>query len=91
MSVREQLPQEFVSSMRTQLGEEIEDFLDCYEKEGWAGIRLNTSKISVQDAKEKLPFLLRSIPWTENGFYVEKKTKISENPFYYAGLYYIQE
>ncbi|MCD8338184.1 MAG: RsmB/NOP family class I SAM-dependent RNA methyltransferase [Lachnospiraceae bacterium] len=90
MSVRECLPVEFVASMRSQLGDETEGFLSSYEREAYSGIRINTGKIPVREATEKLPFIRGSVPWTENGFYVSG-TSISRHPWYYAGLYYIQE
>ncbi|MCD8398331.1 MAG: RsmB/NOP family class I SAM-dependent RNA methyltransferase [Lachnospiraceae bacterium] len=90
MSVRERLPEEFVARMRGQLGEEAEAFLSSCEREAYSGIRVNTGKISAVDAAEKLPFVLRPILWTENGFYVEN-APVSRHPWYFAGLYYIQE
>ncbi|MDD6340292.1 MAG: RsmB/NOP family class I SAM-dependent RNA methyltransferase, partial [Butyrivibrio sp.] len=36
-------------------------------------------------------FHLTKIPWTENGFYYEKEDDPARHPFYYAGLYYLQE
>ncbi|MCD8348196.1 MAG: RsmB/NOP family class I SAM-dependent RNA methyltransferase [Lachnospiraceae bacterium] len=92
MSVSERLPLEFIARMRRQLGEETEDFLASYEREACLGIRINTGKISAGEAMEKLPFALRPVPWTSNGFYVEAPdAPVSRHPWYYAGLYYIQE
>ncbi|MCD7735634.1 MAG: RsmB/NOP family class I SAM-dependent RNA methyltransferase [Lachnospiraceae bacterium] len=91
MSVKERLPQEFIAGMRRQLGTETEEFLESYERESCAGIRVNTEKISVQEIEGKLPFLQERVPWTENGFYVKKGAQVSLHPYYFAGLYYMQE
>ncbi|MCC8067850.1 MAG: RsmB/NOP family class I SAM-dependent RNA methyltransferase [Clostridiales bacterium] len=91
MSVRERLPREFLTYMQELLGEETEEFLSGYEEEARTGIRVNTRKVSVREAKEKLSFVRERIPWTANGFYTEKDMPVSRHPYYYAGLYYIQE
>ena len=38
------LPEEFLSRMKTQLGSEFPDFLDCYGRPAYRGVRLNTLK-----------------------------------------------
>ena len=37
------------------------------------------------------PFELEPIPWIENGFYFHEEDKPAKHPYYFAGLYYIQE
>ncbi|MCC8050611.1 MAG: RsmB/NOP family class I SAM-dependent RNA methyltransferase [Clostridiales bacterium] len=90
-SVRERLPGGFVCRMREQLGEETDDFLACYENDPQAGIRVNTGKLSVEDADVQLDFAIERIPWVSNGFYMNRDAEASRHPYYYAGLYYIQE
>ncbi len=91
MSPEERLPHAFVERMKAQLGEESEQFLASYEEEPLSGVRLNTRKLPVHAAQDKLPFLKERIPWTENGFYVKKDASVSGHPWYHAGLYYMQE
>ncbi|MCD7744533.1 MAG: RsmF rRNA methyltransferase first C-terminal domain-containing protein [Lachnospiraceae bacterium] len=91
MSPKDRLPLSFVERMKAQLGGESERFLDSYEEEPWAGIRIHTGKLPVREAEKKLPFIQQRMPWTENGFYVDKDAPASGHPWYYAGLYYIQE
>lgn len=87
-----QLPLEFVNRMSSLLGdEEFQQFLSSYDKPRFAGIRVNTLKISVDDFCKLSPFELRSIPWCESGFYVDEGLKPGKHPYYHAGLYYIQE
>lgn len=85
------LPQEFVTGMQARLGDEFEAFLACYESEGYAGIRVNTEKISVEEFLALTPFHLTRVPWTSNGFYYQRDEAVTRHPHYFAGLYYVQE
>ena len=97
-----ELPELFKARMKEQLKDEYEEFLACYEREGYAGLRVNTGKISVERFRELFPFSLEPVPWTDCGFYYEKVREqdeeeakkvagVTKHPYYYAGLYYIQE
>ena len=85
------LPEPFLEKMRQLLGEEYPFYEKSYEKERVHGLRVNTSKISVEEFLNITPFQLRKIPWTENGFYYDEKEAVTKHPHYFAGLYYIQE
>lgn len=86
------LPKEYIDNMTSLLGEEYKEYEACLDKPMFHGIRINTKKISVEDFLEINPFSLTPIPWCENGFYFDEKIdKPSKHPYYYAGLYYIQE
>ena len=87
----EQLPKAFLERMKTMLGKEYEDFLKSYEAPRQFGLRVNTLKISVEEFLKQSPFHLTKVPWTENGFYYEEEDPPTRHPYYYAGLYYIQE
>ena len=74
------LPEQFLDRMKEQLGDEYEAFLASYEKESYAGLRVNTGKLTVEKFQTLVPFALRPIPWTGKGFYIEKTeqaTKLS--------------
>ena len=85
------LPKKFADRMRGLLGEEYENFADCYIQEKRQGLRINTLKISVEDFLRITPFTLTPIPWTENGFFYREEDAVTRHPHYYCGLYYIQE
>ncbi|MCC8066332.1 MAG: RsmB/NOP family class I SAM-dependent RNA methyltransferase [Clostridiales bacterium] len=85
------LPQEFLNRMEALLREEFPFFLDSYERPRHSGLRVNTLKISTEEFMRIAPFHLTPIPWTDNGFFYEKEDAPSRHPFYYAGLYYLQE
>ena len=88
---RMKLPKEFLERMEKMLGTEYEAFLKSYEEPRKFGLRVNTAKISVEKFQELAPFHLTPIPWIPNGFYYEREDDPARHPFYYAGLYYLQE
>ncbi len=86
------LPSEFIQKMIGLLGQsEYDDFIGSFEKPRFYGLRVNTLKIGVEEFKRLSPFKLKQVPWTEDGFYYEESESPGKHPYYYAGLYYIQE
>ncbi|MFD1888554.1 RsmB/NOP family class I SAM-dependent RNA methyltransferase [Paenibacillus wenxiniae] len=86
-----QLPPQFLQRMKQLLGKEYEAFLQSYEQSPRAGLRVNTLKISNEQFRSKSPFELRPIPWCETGYYLNAEARPGKHPYYYSGLYYIQE
>lgn len=87
-----ELPKLFEENMKQLLGQEYEDYKSCLDKPMYHGLRINTMKISVDEFLKINPFNLKPVPWCENGFYYDETVdKPSKHPYYYAGLYYIQE
>lgn len=85
------LPMEFLDRMKQMLGGEYEAFLASYDEPRRFGLRVNTMKISVEEFVRLAPFHLTKIPWLDNGFYYEREDDPARHPFYFAGLYYLQE
>ncbi|ANS73856.1 rRNA cytosine-C5-methyltransferase [Paenibacillus yonginensis] len=85
------LPPLFLERMQTLLGEEYPDFVVSYDHPRFAGIRINTLKISPEAFAELTPFELKPVPWCETGYYIDEGQKPGKHPYYHAGLYYIQE
>lgn len=85
------LPKGFEDRMRELLGEEYEAYLQCYNKPHFGGLRVNTLKTTPEDFEKICPYSLKRIPWIENGYYYHDHDQPSKHPYYYAGLYYIQE
>ena len=85
------LPDSFLSNMKDLLKEEYNQYLDSFNNDRVYGLRINTNKISVKDFLKINPFNLKPIPWTDDGFYYKESDKPTKHPYYYAGLYYIQE
>lgn len=87
-----ELPGSFTENMKKILGEEFPDYLRSYEKPKFTGLRVNTSKISVEEFERINPFQsLHRVPWIPNGYYYTEEDAPTHHPYYYAGLYYIQE
>ena len=86
------LPEEFLDEIRGLLGDEaFADYIRCFDEPRHYGLRVNTAKISVEDFLKICPFELTPVPWTDNGFYYKGDERVSKHPYYYAGLYYLQE
>jgi len=85
------LPNKYLESMKEMLGQDFDAYLKSFEDTRLYGLRVNNLKISTEDFLKISPFKLTPIPWIENGFYYEEDEKPAKHPYYYAGLYYIQE
>ncbi len=87
-----ELPKLFEDNMIALLGDEFDTYKACLDKPMYHGIRVNTMKISVEEFLKINPFHLKPVPWCDNGFYYDEQLdKPSKHPYYFAGLYYIQE
>lgn len=88
-----ELPESFKEKMKTLLGEEeFQSFLKSYEEDFFQGLRLNRSKISSNDWERFSPVPMQKIEWIDNGFYYDEEAfQATKHPYYFAGLYYIQE
>ena len=92
MKTWEKIPEETKKNIEAALGkEELKDFINALDLDWVQGLRVNTLKISVSEFLKIAPFELKPVPWTDNGFYYEKKERPGKHPFHYAGLYYLQE
>lgn len=86
------LPAAFEEKMKLLLKEEYPAYVSCYDEPRYYGLRVNTKKISVEDFQKICPFEIRPIPWIENGFYYDGEQVFpAKHPYYFAGLYYLQE
>ncbi len=85
------LPEKYELQMRRLLGGDYPLYEDSLEESRHFGLRVNELKISVEEFREKVPFHLEPVPWARNGFYYSEEDKPALHPFYYAGLFYIQE
>lgn len=86
------LPQAFEEKMKGLLGEDFDSYIACFDNPRYYGLRVNTQKISVEEFQRICPFEIRPIPWIHNGFYYDGEKEVpSRHPYYFAGLYYLQE
>ena len=86
-----QLPEKYVNSMKELLADEFDSYMESFNEKRLYGLRVNTAKISVEDFMKICPFHIERIPWIPNGFYYSENDKPAKHPYYFAGLYYLQE
>jgi len=100
------LPKSYVDAMKELLEGDYDAYIKSLDEKPYVGIRTNLLKLTKEKLKEILDRDFKEIPWVKEGFYfeeekgvlttpslsnIEKIKSISKNPYYFAGLYYIQE
>lgn len=85
------LPEKYLSEMKQLLKDDFRNYTESLSMPSFNGLRVNTSKISVEDFLKISPFHLEPVPWCKEGFYYREEDRPSTHPYYYAGLYYLQE
>lgn len=85
------LPESFETRMKEMLGGDYARYQASLDEPSFHGLRVNTGKISVEEFLRISPFSLKPVPWCSNGFYYEEGVQPAKHPYYFAGLYYIQE
>ena len=86
-----ELPEAFKEKMKKLMGESYQSLLDSYDQPESKGIRTNTLKLEPDELANKLPFETQAVNWCKEGFYIDHTVRPGKNPYYYAGLYYVQE
>lgn len=86
------LPSQFLDNMKDLLKEDYPAWIASFETPSVQGLRINHTKIDNREWEEHLcPFEVRRVPWTSNGYYYSDDVRPAKHPYYYAGLYYLQE
>lgn len=85
------LPEKFCEEMKRILGDEYPAYLASMEEGRKYGLRVNTAKISAGEFERIAPFPVTKIPYIENGFYYDSSVQPAKDPYYFAGLYYLQD
>ncbi len=81
------LPEAFLTRMRTQLGEEYEDFLASLERPRAVALRFN----SLKGRRPSLDFAGDPVPWEPEGVYYDPGARPGLHVYHEAGVYYLQE
>lgn len=84
-------PATFKDKMKKILQEEYEDFLRGYERTRHYGLRVNRTKLSAEQFSQMADYELQPVPWIDNAFEYDEKVSPAKHPYYFAGLYYLQE
>ncbi|MCR5824701.1 MAG: RsmB/NOP family class I SAM-dependent RNA methyltransferase [Lachnospiraceae bacterium] len=85
------LPEKFENKMKEILGDEFDAFIAGFNEPRFGGVRFNSLKIDREKWEKMAPFEVRPVPWTPNGYYYNLKDQPAKHPYYFAGLFYIQE
>lgn len=85
------LPEPFLTDMKELLKEDYSSYIESFSKDRFCGLRVNTAKITPEEFLKISPFALKQVPWIPNGFYYREEDRPAKDPYYYAGLYYLQE
>ena len=85
------LPGSFTSSMKDLLGAEYDDFIASFDEKPLSALRVNTSKVTVSQFEKIAPYPIQKIPFISDGYYINDTDAWSKHPYYFAGLYYLQE
>lgn len=86
-----ELPEKYKAKMQDLLQDEYDAYIESFSQKHHTSLRVNESKISVEQFLKTFPYPLTPVPWCHNGFYFSENDPITKHPYYYAGLYYIQE
>ena len=89
------LPNDFINRMRSQLGDEFNDFILSYENPCAKSLRVNTLKCSAERYLDIVADNAKSYPdivsWEKSGIYYRESEEPGKSPLHAAGAYYIQE
>lgn len=87
-----ELPVQFCEEMKRILGDEYDAYLQSMQDSRRFGLRVNTAKLSVEEFLRIAPFPLTPIPYVDNGFFYDgEAVQPAKHPYYFAGLYYLQD
>ena len=85
-----EIPKPVGDHLKAMLGSDYHQYLESFGHSYGQTLRINRLKVKPADIIRR--FLLeKRVPWCEEGFYYEGEERLSTNPYYYAGAYYLQE
>ncbi|MCM1107605.1 MAG: hypothetical protein NC388_00980 [Clostridium sp.] len=89
------LPEEFTTSTRALLGEPLFQILEeALGEEAPVSVRLNGRKCRLAGLSDEPSVLADAdgvVPWCASAVYLSKRPAFTFDPFFHAGLYYVQE
>lgn len=89
--MRVTLPIEFKTKMEALLGDEYQEYERCFDEKHRGGLRVNTLKLTPEAFEKLSPYEIRRVPFIPNGYYYNDTEQPARHPYYFGGLYYLQE
>ena len=83
------LPDDFLNSIRLLLNDQADTFLDALAEIPPVSLRINPLKSEGKLAE--LPEEGERVPWSDWGYYLEKRPSFTFDPLFHGGKYYVQE
>ena len=85
------LPERFKERMADMLKEEYSEFEQALEEPNVRAIRVNTTKVAVDDFLSKTLLKLSPIDYASDGFIPENADGIGKTAEHHAGMFYVQD
>jgi NOL1/NOP2/sun family putative RNA methylase len=85
------LPNDYLDNMKVLLKDDYDAWREAMDQPSFQGLRINTMKLDPASWEGKKLYPGECVPWTANGFYYNAGERPALDPYYYAGLYYLQE
>ncbi len=85
------IPEKFLSRMKNILGDEYDEFEAALSLPNVRGVRVNTTKISVDDFLASTSLALDKIPYLNDGFIPENAEGIGKSAEHHSGMFYVQD
>ncbi len=85
------LPEGFKVRMKDILGEDYADFEKALGEANVRAVRVNRTKISVENFLDRTELTLSPIEYAEDGFIPESCEGIGRTPEHHAGMFYVQD
>ena len=85
------LPKEFLERMKENLGENFDKYMLAVDETPVRGLRVNTTRISVDEYLKKYDKNLEAIEYARDGFVFNDDDKIGYSAEHLSGLVYLQE
>lgn len=86
------LSEAYLERMKELLGEEeLTQYIKSFDREPQYGLRVNPLKTPPENFLSMAGFPLSPVPWIPEGFYYDREERPAKSPYYYAGLFYLQE
>ena len=87
-----QLLPDFLNEIKPILKSDFQKFIECYDREPFRGLRVNTIKSTVEKIKGLLDFPWEQVPFSLEGTYIpENVQSLGNSPLHHCGAFYIQE